>query len=332
MIDLPPVNLHFEDSGKWYSLPEWAEYFIAVGKQHSAAPHGQTRICTAIVTPTRAFGAAFVSLGMVVSDAIPRERASETEHFERLFGLPAGTPVVFRQKEGTVLKGLLQEPQEYDGKLWLRVQVNSQAGGGTTHLISETQSLKVQPAGRTWKLPKNQSGASIRTTNKFVDSLMGETDAVQLGTRSRIVCALVGRRNVLEHEIRSTPLSVHVNGAPHAEGKLQDVLRVDRFVGPLQSHRSALVSVGADPPAANLINNVEVGVVFDGAAGFLKWGAMWRAQHQVVVLDRTEPYFDDAISAINSRFSQNSIRDEVDMPDAQAPPGGEILTFREAFP
>src|SRR5690606_13077273 len=33
MSDLAPVNLHFEDSGEWYSLPEWAEYFISIGKQ-----------------------------------------------------------------------------------------------------------------------------------------------------------------------------------------------------------------------------------------------------------------------------------------------------------
>ena len=33
MTIIAPINLHFEDSGNWYSLPEWAEYFINVGKQ-----------------------------------------------------------------------------------------------------------------------------------------------------------------------------------------------------------------------------------------------------------------------------------------------------------
>jgi hypothetical protein len=50
----------------------------------------------------------------------------------------------------------------------------------------------------------------------------------------------------------------------------------------------------------------------------------------MVILDRTEPYFDDAISAINTRFSQNSIRGEDGLPVTGAPPGGEILSFREA--
>jgi len=58
------INLHFEDSGKWYSLPEWAEYFISVGKQLAVADNSKSRIVTAIVVPTRAYCAAFVSLGM----------------------------------------------------------------------------------------------------------------------------------------------------------------------------------------------------------------------------------------------------------------------------
>ena len=80
-----------------------------------------------------------------------------------------------------------------------------------------------------------------------------------------------------------------------------------------------------------LSSNVEMGVVFDGALGFLKWGQMWHGRHQVVILDRTEPYFDDAISAINTRFSQNRTDGEVALPGSDAPPGGEVLAFREAL-
>ena len=72
MSALTPVSLHFEDSGEWYSLPEWAEYFISVGKQLASADDSTSRIVTAIVVPTRAYCAAFVSLGMVISDAAAR--------------------------------------------------------------------------------------------------------------------------------------------------------------------------------------------------------------------------------------------------------------------
>ncbi len=284
----------------------------------------------AIAVPTRAFGAVFVGLGMVISDAAARNRASKTAHFERLFDLPAGTPVIFRPKLEQVLKGILQEPVERDGKLWIRVQVQSNEGGGLTYFVAESRALQVQPARHSGQLPKKQDGENRRLVNKFVDSLLGDADPVQLGLQSKIVCALVGKKNVLEYEIRKTPLAIHINGRLHAEGRLQDVLRVDRFAADTQTYRSALVPVGANIPPAKIINNVEIGVIFDGAAGFLKWGEMCHRCHQVVILDRTEPYFDDAISAINRRFSQDRTECETALPACEAPSGGEVLAFREA--
>ncbi len=325
------VNLHFEDSGEWYSLPEWAEYFIAVGKQLALASESGSRIVTAIVVPTRAYGAAFISLGMVIADAASRDRTSEVVHFERLFDLPPGSRVIYRRKPGQTLKGVLLAPDERDGKLWVRVQVHSKAGGGKTYCIDESRALQVQPARHTGKLPKKQGGKNAKLANRFVDSLLGDADPVQLGLRSKIVCALVGRKNILEQEIRKTPLAIHVQGCRKAEGQLQDVLRVDRFATEMQSHRSALVPIGTKPPSDEVASEVEMGVVFDGAIGFLKWGDAWDGRHQVVILDRTESYFDDAISAINARFSQNRV-DGVDtaLPEWEAPPGGEVITFREA--
>ncbi len=330
MIDPAPVKLHFEDSGEWYSLPEWAEYFISIGKYLASASQSDSRIVTAIVVPTRAFGAAFVSLGMVISDAAARDSASEAAHFGKLFELPPGTHVIYRPKPGKTLRGILQEPTEFNGKLYVRVQVHSSAGGSLTHLIDESRALQVQPARHSGRLPKKQDGKNLRFANAFVDRLLGDADPVQLGLRSKLVCALVGRKTALEHEIRKTPLAVHVNGNLHADGVLQDVLRVNRFVTEKQSHRSALVPVGANPPSSRILSNVEIGIVFDGALGFLKWGEMEHNRHQVIILDRTEAYFEDAISAINARFSQNRVDGETVLPECEPPPGGEVVTFREA--
>jgi hypothetical protein len=335
MSALAPVNLHFEDSGEWHSLPEWAEYFIRVGKHLAVADNSESRTVTAIVVPTRAYCAAFVSLGMVISDAAARDHSSAATHFEKLFDLPVGTPVILRQPPRKVLKGVLQGPEECNGKLYVRVQVQSRdarTGGGLTHLIDESRALQVQPAKHSGKLPKMQGAENKRFANSFVDSLLGDGDPVQLGLRSKLVCAIVGKKNALEHEIRHTPLALHANGDHRAEGQLQDVLRVDRFVADEQSYRSALVPVGSSPPTGDVTSKVEMGVVFDGAPGFLKWGTMWKDQHQIIILDRTELYFDDAISAINSRFSQNRADAEPPLPHSEAPPGGEVLAFREAIP
>lgn len=325
------INLHFEDSGEWYSLPEWAEYFISIGKYLAVAPQSDSRIVIALVVPTRAFGAVFVSLGIVISDADAQDHASEAVHFKKLLELPPGTPVIYRPKPRKTFKGILRNPVEEYGKLWVQVQIQSEKDGGSTYWVDELRSLQVQPARHSGKLPKKQGGKSARFANEFVDRLLGDADPVQLGLRSKLVCALVGRKNTLEHEIRKTPLAVHVNRHRYAEGVLQDILRINRFVTEKQSHRSALVSVGAKPPSDEIVSNTEIGVVFDGALGFLKWGETWHGRHQVVILDRTEPYFDDAISAINGRFSQNRTDGGTALPEGEAPPGCEVLTFREVI-
>jgi len=334
MSNLAPVNLHFDDSGEWRSLPEWAEYFISVGKHLAVADNDETRIVTAIVVPTRAYCAALVSLGMVISDAASQDLSSAAAHFEKLFDLPAGTPVIFRQSPGKVLKGLLQSPEELYGKLHVRVQVQSRdgrTGGGLTHLIDESRALQVQQAKHSGKLPKKQGADNKRFANSFVDSLLGDSDPVQLGLRSKLVCAIVGKKNALEHEIRHTPLALHANGDCRVQGRIQDVLRVDRFVADGQSYRSALLPVGASPPSAEVTSKVEMGVVFDGAAGFLKWGTLWPKQHQIIILDRTELYFDDAIAAINTRVSQNRVDAEPPLLASGAPPGSEVLAYRETI-
>lgn len=331
MSEFVPFKLYFQDSGEWHSLPEWAEYFITIGNILVATPQSESRIVTAMVVPTRAFGAAFVSLGMILSDSDSRDRASKAAHFERLFDLPPGSSVIYRPKPGKTLKGVLQEPEEYGGKLWVRVQVESKEGNGTTYFVDESKALEVQPASHSGKLPKKQTGENARFANAFVDKLLGDADPVQLGLRSKLVCALVGRKTTLEHEIRRTPLAVHVNGKHHADGVLQDLLRVKPFVTETQSHRSALVPVGAKPQSGEILKDVEIGIVFDGAHGFLKWGEMRHNQHQVIILDRTEAYFDDAVSAINVRFSQNRVDSEIVLPECEAPPGVEVLTFREAL-
>ena len=327
-----PFTLHFEDSGKWCSLPEWAEYFISIGRQHALTPPADSRLVTAIVVPTRAFSAAFVGMGMVISEASLRDPATETAHFEKLFDLPPGTPVIFRPEKGKTLKGVILTPEECRGKIWVKVQVQSNDGGGLTCFIDEPHALQVQPVGgHPWKLPKDPGNSNIRFANMFVDRLLGEDDPVHLGLHSKLVCALVGRRNTLEEEIKRTPLSVLVNGERYAEGQLQDILRINKFVTAKQSHRSALVTTGANSPPDDVINGVEIGIVFDGAVGFLKWGSLWQCQHQVIILDRTDHYFVDAISAINTRFSQNELTGGGVMPDIEVPPGAEILTFREAL-
>ena len=335
MGDVPLTNLYFEDSfGEWHRLPEWAEYFISVGEQLALADFDSAnRIVTAFVVPTRAYCAVLVSLGMVVSDARRGNQPSEVAHFKKLLDLPPKTPVIYQQGPRKTYNGILQTPQERNGERLISVQISmpSKKGGEITCLIPEARALQVQLAAHSGKLPQIPSGKNKRFSNEFVNILLGESDSVQLGIQSKFVCAIVGQKSLLEYEIRHTPFAAHADGGSWEKGWLQDVLRIKRFTTEAQTHRSALVPVGISQPSSDVIGKIEMGIVFDGAAGFLKWGAMRPDLHQVVILDRTGLYFDDAINSINSKFSQNRAETKLPLPysDIPLPPGTEMLAFRE---
>lgn len=332
--EIAPIDLYFDDSGDWQKLPTWAAYMLSVGQHLSYCDHPTGRQVTAIAVPTRAYCAAFITLGMVIGDANASKPSSAAGHFQNLLSLPIGTPVIFRQRPRKVLKGVLKGRETCSGKIYVRVQVQSldaHTGGGLTHLIDESRALQVQPAKHSGKLPKKQSAANKRFANSLVEKLLGEADPVQLGMRSRNMCALVGKASVLEFELRHTQLAVDATGDCPAQGTFQDVLRVDRFVSSQQSFRTMLVPVGTNMSPDNIDPEIEKGVVFDGAIGFLKWGDLWPDRNHIIVLDRTEAYFDDAINAINTRFTQNRVDAEPSLPSEYAPPGGEVLSFCEAI-
>jgi hypothetical protein len=330
MDNFLPIKLYFKDAEKWSSLPTWAEYFINIGKQITLNSQSESRIVTAIIVPTRAFGAAFTSLGMIISNASRHyNQTSKADHFEKIFDLPPGTPVIYLSNKKEILKGILQNPEDYHGQLYVRVQVQSDAGGALTFLVGESKAFDVQLAGHSVELLKRRAKIRTQSANKFANILLGENDSFQMGLYSKPICVLIGRKNILEYEICETPLAIHVNGKFYAEGNLQDILSVDQFFTETQPHRSILISTVAKPPSNEILSDTTMGVVFDGALSFLKWGGMFRSRHQIIILDRTETYFDDAINAINTRFSQNNIDDEITLTECEVPPGTEVITFGE---
>lgn len=330
MTNFSKMRLYFINSGRWIRLPEWAEYFIGIGKQFSLIPQPDRRIVTAIVVPTRAFAAAFTALGVVVSDAENQSnQASNTAHFEKLFDFPPGTPVIYQPNQQEGFKGILQSPEDCHGQLYVRVQVQSKEGGALTYLIDESKALQIQLSDHAGQLPKKKIQTRNQPANDFVNYLLGENDSSHIGFRPRPICTLIGRKNVLEHEICKAPLAVYVNGNQFSEGRLQDILRVDQFATKTQACSSVLIPVSSRSPSNKITSSPEMGVVFDGAHGFLKWGDIPSSRNQVIILDRTETYFNDAISAVNTRFSQNRVDSGAALPGCEPPPGGEVLTFWE---
>ena len=322
-------DLYFKDEGDWHNISEWARYFIAVGEELAFAPRDDNRIITTMILPTRAFACAFIGLGIVLADET-RQSQNTCEHFEKLFDSPVDTPVVYCHETGKRYKGRLRHPKDFNNELFVGVQIQNMDGGRLTEYIAESDAWRVQLADHAGKLPKKQGGRNVQVADQFISSFLGSADhAAEFSLRSKLACVLVGRKNILENEICRTPAMIGAKMNQSVEGKMQDILRVRSFASPNFQYRSTLLSIGPRPPATELLKNVEIATIFDGASGFLKWGSMWRRCHQVIVLDRSEPYLDDAVQEIKEKFSQDQSGGETSLPDCEPPPGVEVFAFRE---
>ena len=109
-------------------------------------------------------------------------------------------------------------------------------------------------------------------------------------------CLIVGHLNALRAEIRDSTFAIGPeyykarqgellpNGGraygktDFVEGNLQDILRVRRFLGSDQAHMMDIFLVEARAPYEPNEDYGDTVIVFDGAAGFLKWMALPSAQ------------------------------------------------------
>lgn len=329
-----PAKLCHKYSDKWSAVPKWVDHFISIGEELALEGfESSSRIIAAIVVPARAYCAAFIGFGMIVGDTIIRDRPSKEAHFNKLLGLEPGTPVVYHETDKKVRSGVICHPEKINDDYFIKFQISepSKKGGGIFILIGQDKAFQLHPSTHPIVLPKRRIVREKILHNEFVSKLLPGCDLINFDIQSKFVCAIVGKKNILEQEIVNTPFAVNSKDG-FTEGILQDVLKVNNFTNGAQSHRSALIPTGLRrQPSINMVEKVETGVVFDGADAFLRWGSMWPNRHQVIILDRTELCFNDAIHDINLSFSQNRIDIERSVPfsDLDPLPGTELLVFRE---
>jgi hypothetical protein len=106
-------------------------------------------------------------------------------------------------------------------------------------------------------------------------------------------------------------------------GHLMEVLKPRSLVGSMEVFHSEIVSsqwfeekTFTDAPV----------IVFDGARGFRALSHRWPQAHWLVLLDRTETQFLDAVEMIDEMYiDRHTI--EAPFQPGQVPPGIEVLTF-----
>lgn len=322
------TNLCFvNNSNEWISLPAWATFFINIGLWVAQAETGENRLVLGLAIPTRNYAAALAALGIVLARAnIPTARIDTKRHFEQLSRLAKGTPVIFRYN-GSRLKGIYQGVAEVYGEMRLRIQTENNRNGSLTHLVSIKECHNVAIAStQHLSLPKKQTGRPIIAHNEFLNAVIG-TNTHEFTTQSRLECAVIGRLSILQQEIMEVPFACYLSKSEFKTGRLQDVLRVRNFLNEGQAYRSEVLPAYSDRPMQPA-NGVPYVTIFDGAIGFIKLRDNWRNSHWIILLERTEPHFLEAVEIINSDYL-NRVDDEK-IQTIAVPPSVELVVYQEA--
>lgn len=323
------TNLYFINSlNQLIPLPIWANFFINVGYWLAHTKIQKNRLVLGIAIPTRNYAAALAALGVVQARAnIPTNRIDRNIYFEQLCKLPKGTPVVFHDCNRKY-KGIYQGIDETYGERRLRIQRENKSSGGLANLVSVKQSHNVAIAHKpNISLPKKQSGRYI-TPNDFLDGVIGKAYTSEFTTKTRLDCAVIGRINTLRSEILEIPFASFSSPSKSKTGSLQDILRVRKFLSEGQAYRSEILSSsGSDTPKTKdgLVPHV---TIFDGATGFIKWHDDWRNSHWIILLERTEPHFKEAVDIIDTDYINRQNWEEI--PNIiPAPSGVEMVVYQE---
>lgn len=277
-----------------------------------------------MAAPTRAYGAVFASVGYALTRAeLPVEQLDCTDHFLRLCNLPPQTPVTYRENE-RIFKAIVEGYEEHYGNAYIVIRVN---GKHAKRKVPASLAANIQISDGHFTKPLNrQTGTTLLSDIPLLSACKVNFNISEFCFRSRLEVTIIGNKKVLLHEL-NTPFAVKTEDGEFRTGTLQEVLRVrERVTGGL-GYRTSLRSEreGKVKPG---INEVPPLVIFDGAAGFLKWREAWRESHWVVVLDKAETGFEEAVATLNREYSSNHL-DSVALQLPDIPFAVDMLAYEE---
>ena len=320
-------DIYYTEDDKWTRLPDWCHSYLHLGGVIACASLAERRMVFALAVPTRAYASALISAGLVISrlsDERPAE--SEEDHMRVLRGLERGTPVIIYEG-ATKTKGafIAVEDNYYDGKTYVGVQIQepSDKAGALTRWLPARSAKRVAvlegAVAQALRLPRECRSEALVKNQAFVSHFLSPDAQRTIATKSQSECMIVGQVNLLKRELVETVFGVlrdgyragkDSSGQTHslakvltrfAKGRLQDIVRAHRFCRDGEPFRSRIIPGTKTDPSGVEDSEASV-IVFDGAAGFLRLRHCWPKAHLVVLLDRTDPHFVDAVNHINQGF------------------------------
>ncbi|MGO8879154.1 MAG: hypothetical protein ACLPVO_07560 [Desulfomonilaceae bacterium] len=324
----PIESFYFNHGGSWELMPNWAEFFVDLGAALASVETDSESLVLAVATPTRAFAANLIALGIVSARSdIGHQGYTTDQHFERLCNLKPGAIVQCLEKEKKYRCEFLGIETREDGE-FVKVKLHRVKNEGL-RLIPKKYCHKVILSDGVQQIDRATSRKlDIIQRPNFTKHFLDTVSPMDFALQQRLECQIIGRQNILSLEARSDVFAVKDEGKLET-GNLNDVLRVKNMIRTGDPFRTEIFTArnGDHLETKNDIPHV---TIYDGAYGFLKFGSDNKRPIRVAVLDRTEPNFSVASQNISDMFVNRRTREVEFRLNNYLPTGIEILAFMEA--
>lgn len=300
-------------------LPDWARYLIRLGESVGGRARTAPLVVAIASVPVRAFAAVLTSTGVIVRRALdPGRGLSVQDHFHRVSSKTIGTPVTVTRGRRCFM-GVFQGTWDRDGRSFLRVQIAGDGGGNETLMIPRHDCHRVQLWSEPYELKDRKASTKASTPTPFLSDCLDDLPATKLVRRARTDCVLRGHFSLLEPELREQFFEVRAGRT----GSLSEIIRPRRVMRQGAPHRSIILTLrqalptidSPDPPV----------LVFDGALSFLKHSKNVTTHNSIVLLDRSEARYDDAVDGVLEFLRTRGMRCEPPDDLAEFPRGLDLL-------
>lgn len=323
------AKIYTVENGQYKDLPDWCSFFIRCGSvlgQFSDESWAMMVVCV----PTRAFAAVLSGVGII--SKLMMKANQKSKQIKLLEDLKLGTPVFVYEKDKKI-KGFFNGIKDLgDGKQRIGVQVSMSKPRKFGPLVNY---YPIENATNIVPIEKISASISNKTLaprsydlirNKgFIKGVLTDDLLWELATVSQTEFLIVGNARLLASELKENDFAIN-NGNFYSKGVLQDIIRTKRFSGQNDTFRSDIIPSDRSTFPDIADNYQPRIVVFDGSMGFLKSRTIWRKAHWLVILDRTEPLFDEAVSLANELYMQRK-EDWNPMSPDDIPPSVEIVSW-----
>lgn len=294
-------DLYYLSDNKPELLPEWACFFIRLGRQLAVVPNDDSRIVIGLAIPTRVLACSLVATGIVLAKSGSRNPIDTTQ-MEYIRALKPDTPVYVRRDNNRKLRGVVENFKEINGEQYIVIRTGKME---TRQYPLNRYASRITVSNWDVSLPKyQQRGHLVEAPGKFLQCCLGTNLAHSYILDSSFEALLIGKRSVIEPEVSDSPFSCGVSDKTAGiSGYLQEILRVRQFSGANKSYRIQWISSSNTTPEKEIGSQVPPIVIFDGAVAYMNLSSKWQSAHQIVLLDRTERQFVEGIGLLNQNYA-----------------------------